>query len=585
MIRAHISADERYELFVDGQSAARGSERGDPQHWFFESYDLSLPPGDHMLVARVWSLGELAPWAQMSTHHGFLFAVEKDWIPLLATGAAAWEAKVLPGYTFTDPAPTLAAGANLVVDGNDYAWGFEAGQGDDWRPAISYYPGMRPGRSEALDPADRSCLPPYHELIPARLPEMFKQPVRPGKVRYIASYDRLRVLPPERKSETAGDPDSSAEGVVPVQMASHLTGEAPAWAAMLQGTSSVTLPPHTHRRILIDLENYFCAYPRVQVSGGAGASIGLVWAEALYNEPFAQTKGQRDEIEGKYFYGVVDTFLPDGAPSRWFDTLWWQCGRYLEIRVETQDQPLTIERLELTETRYPLEMQSGFQASDPRLERAIPILMRGLQMCAHETYFDCPYYEQLMYVGDTRLETLVTYTVTGDDRLPHKALEMFDRSRMVNGLTQSRYPSHIRQTIPPFSLWYVGMVYDHASWRGNLPFIQALMPGVRGVLDAFLSYRNEQGLVAGPPGWNFMDWSHGWESGIPPEGDFGASAPINWLTILALDWAAQLETWLGEPELAVRWERYAANMTGKVCAAFWDPALSRFCDAPGQQRA
>ena len=47
-----------------------------------------------------------------------------------------------------------------------------------------------------------------------------------------------------------------------------------------------------------------------------------------------------------------------------------------------------------------------------------------------------------------------------------KAIEMFDQSRMANGLTQSRYPSRVRQIIPPFSLWWVGMVYDYALWRG-----------------------------------------------------------------------------------------------------------------------
>ncbi|RPJ39294.1 MAG: alpha-L-rhamnosidase, partial [Chloroflexi bacterium] len=219
-----------------------------------------------------------------------------------------------------------------------------------------------------------------------------------------------------------------------------------------------------------------------------------------------------------------------------------------------------------------------FQASDPRLERAIPILLRGLQMCAHETYFDCPYYEQMMYVGDTRLEALVTYAITADDRLPRKALAMFDASRLGSGLTQSRYPSHVRQVIPPFSLWYVGMLSDHALWRGNREWVAKLMPGARGVLDAFLSYRNEQGLIAGPPGWNFMDWSHEWSSGIPPQGDFGASAVINQLMLLALGWAAELEVWLGEPELAQRWERLAARLAGQIAATFWDPDCRRFSD-------
>ena len=65
-LRIHVTADERYDLSVDGVRVARGSERGDRDHWYFETYDLALNAGAHSLVARVWALGEQAPFAQMT---------------------------------------------------------------------------------------------------------------------------------------------------------------------------------------------------------------------------------------------------------------------------------------------------------------------------------------------------------------------------------------------------------------------------------------------------------------------------------------------------------------------------------------
>ena len=82
-----------------------------------------------------------------------------------------------------------------------------------------------------------------------------------------------------------------------------------------------------------------------------------------------------------------------------------------KLWIATQGQPLTLEGLRLHETRYPLGMESTFSASDPRLENTIPLLVHGLQMCANETYFDCPYYEELQYGGDMRLEALVNYVL------------------------------------------------------------------------------------------------------------------------------------------------------------------------------
>ncbi|GAB4517642.1 MAG: hypothetical protein Kow0047_29340 [Anaerolineae bacterium] len=550
--RVHVTADERYELFLDGERIGRGSERGDANNWFYETYDLDLSAGEHVIVARVWSLGRMAPYAQMTVHPGFLFAPEDErLIPLLGSGVAPWEARTLPGYEFVDPRPAWGTGANLILHGQGMAWGFERGEGEGWEPAQTVMPGA--------NGFIRNEFPPSHLLKPATLPPMLEVPRRVGRVRHVSA------------------PDTADTRGIPVRQADHLADEAQAWQRLIEGVP-LTVPPHTRHRVLIDLDDYYCAYPEMTVSGGAGSTLRLLWAEALYEGPDSRSKGDRNAIEGKYFRGVGDTFLPDGGSGRRFDTLWWQAGRYLELLVETGDASLTIESFILRETRYPLEMESSFSASDQRLEEVIPIAFRALQMCSHETYMDCPYYEQLMYVGDTRLEVLTTYVTIHDDRLPRKALRMFDASRRPSGITQSRYPSRVTQVIPPFSLWWVGMVYDYALWRGDRAFVKSLMPGVRAVIDAFLSFRNDDGLIQGPNGWNYMDWVPAWRWGIPPDGEFGVNGIINWQMAWTLALAAELEAWVGEPELSARAHRLADELAERAQAAFWDESRGLFAD-------
>jgi len=571
--RLHVTADERYDIFLDGIRIGRGSERGDPANWFFESYDLALPAGPHVLVARVWSLGKEAPYAQMSVGHGFLCAAEGELSSVLTTGTAAWEATRLTGYLFTGAGAAWGAGSNLEIHGNQFPWGFELGAGCDWAPAVVLHPGMNGAIKNEFSPA--------HQLWPAKLPAMLEQEIKTGLARHIQSVP------------------SSDTDKIPVLASEHLTGESAAWTQVLAGVPLV-IPAGTLRRVILDLQDYYCAYPVVTVSGGSGAALHLRWAEALF-EPGtgnlsaggtagARTKGNRDQIEGKYFLGVGDVFRPDGGDHRAFETLWWHAGRYVEIIVQTAAVPLTIEGLAFRETRYPLRMESSLHCDDPRWEQLTPIALRALQMCSHETYMDCPYYEQLMYVGDTRLQVLTTYALTHDDRLPRKALQMFAASRLISrGLMQSRYPSRVTQIIPPFSLWWVAMVHDHALWRGDSAFVRTLMPGVRSVLDTFLGWRNTAGLVHAPPGWNFMDWVPEWTAttndvrnwGVPPDGEFGVNALINWQTVLTLQQIAELEEWLSEPELATRARRRARELAAASMRTFWQPQRNLFADDSG----
>jgi hypothetical protein len=143
-VRVHVSADERYELFLDGERIARGSERGDADNWFFETYDIPLSAGAHRLVARVWSMGDEegagAPYAQMSVYPGFLFSPQdEEWIRVLGTGVAPWEARLLGGYEFRKPITNWGTGYNLRIDGAKFSWGLSAAKataGSRWWSAI-----------------------------------------------------------------------------------------------------------------------------------------------------------------------------------------------------------------------------------------------------------------------------------------------------------------------------------------------------------------------------------------------------------------------------------------------------------------
>ena len=362
---------------------------------------------------------------------------------MLDTGVAGWEGKILPGYSVEPPVYVWGLAAPVSVDGDAYAWGFEHGEGEGWRPVVAH--------ERASSALLAYGIAPGRYLQAGTLPPMIDRPWTRARVRHVAeapSLDTLRI---------------------PVRAADHLAAETDSWQGLLGGRAVAGVPAHTRRRVIVDLEDYVCAYPELVTSGGKGSVVRLHFAEGLRKEPdkWKFAKGNRDELEGKFFLGMGDSFRPDGGPMRRFDSLWFASGRYLEIVVETGSEPLRIERLTLSETRYPLEQESRWSCSDPDVEAISPLLVRGMQACAHETFFDCPYFEQMQYVGDLRLEALTQYVMTRDDRLTRKGLYLVDASRHASGLTESRSPVRQPQIIPWFSLVWIGAVHEHALWRDD----------------------------------------------------------------------------------------------------------------------
>jgi len=193
---------------------------------------------------------------------------------------------------------------------------------------------------------------------------------------------------------------------------------------------------------------------------------------------------------------------------------------------------------------------------------------------------DTPYWEQLQYIGDTRIQSLISLYVAGDDRLMRQAIEHFDYSRIPEGLTASRYPSALTQIIPPFSLIYVAMVHDYFMHRDDPAFVRARLAGVRGILDWYGRHVDSTGMLGPMPYWNYVDWTSPWDRGVPPGADNGHSTTISLLYAYALQRAAELEAGIGMRGAAADYISRAEAVRASVRARAWDSRRGLFRDAP-----
>ncbi|MGH2564531.1 MAG: alpha-rhamnosidase, partial [Ginsengibacter sp.] len=205
---------------------------------------------------------------------------------------------------------------------------------------------------------------------------------------------------------------------------------------------------------------------------------------------------------------------------------------------------------------------------------------RTARLDAVETYMDCPYYEQLQYVGDTRIQAMVSLYNSGDDRLMRNAITQIDYSRMAEGITLSRYPTANAQEIPPFSLWWIGMLNDYWMYRDDPNFVKQFLPGERHVLQFFNKYQQSDGSLKNAPYWEFTDWAEGkgWESGMPPFGSDGSSAALDLQLLWAYQIAARLEDSLGMKAFANEYAKRAALLTETIKRKYWDNKKHLFAD-------
>ncbi len=572
-----VSADNRFILFVNGKRVGDGPARGDLAHWRYERFDLApfLRQGQNLITATVWNFGVFAPIAQMTDRTAFLLESEATGSTDIST-PRDWLVEEEPGRlllnrnTVTLKDAYFASGPGEQMDAAKYDWDWNTTTpGPNWVPPASPMRDSIFSGTNHAHSADTTGDNPWG-LIPDELPHMEYSQTSPGKV---VRTDKVSGHP---LSILMGEESATAT----IQNHPPVTPEFPG--------KPLQLATNSHVHFLLDRKTLTTAYPELTLSGGKGSHIVLTYSEALYDNE--EHKGDRDSIEytgsdgtkhPRQALGLTDSFLPDGGPHRVFMPLWWRTWRYLDLDITTGSEPLTLESLKAYFTAYPFEERAKFESADPDLAKIWEISWRTARDDAHETYMDTPYYEQLQYVGDTRIQALISYTVANDDRLGRQAIAAFDDSRIPEGITRSRYPSSLPQNIPTFSLLWIGMLHDYWMYRPDPQFVRDHLAGTRDVLGWFSHYEAPDGLLEELPWWSFIDWVPSGE--IPTYDAHGESCVTTLQYLGALIDASDLERSLGDTELASRYHSHADHVRAGLTAKCWVPSRGLLADNPDQK--
>ncbi|RDW79287.1 uncharacterized protein DSM5745_06139 [Aspergillus mulundensis] len=540
----HITADTRYRLYVNGSFVAFGPVKGDQHMWFYDEVDIApyLKPGENLIavvVLRFFYATQYAPSLARLPSGGLRIVVPdhagQDWVKKLHS-SAEWETAVDHWTTLRvdEPEDRFLHVYERLSGGGELEWEWESAKELEFRVST--------GNST-----------PWH-LCPRMIPEM-----RVEKTTFCAIHNLKGGI------------------------------EKDDWEAALLGQGPLCLPPESVHQLDLEFESYTTAFVGLvfgsQAEGEKESTLTLTYAESYEDKPVdvpdIRRKGMRRDCT-KSLYGPKDIYEMKGISVQ--DSCWynpdsesrtvirpfhWRSFRFMRLRIEVGSHSLALHRLTIDKVNYPLdvlaEIDVNFDDSDTdsssdeanQAQALFTTSIRTLLNCMHDSYEDCPFYEQLQYAMDVRSSALFTYYLSGDDRLARQAIVQLRNSFQARiGLTLSRSPTHRPQVIPHFSLFWVLTVYDHLLFFGDRLFTKQCVPIVESVLAFFEDAVDpELGLVRlydGPGVWNFIDWVPQWKPhGVNPVvSESGVSTYTNNLYAYTLARVAEIMETLGLPHRA-----------------------------------
>jgi hypothetical protein len=541
----NVSADSRYRLFVNGQRVGRGPLKGELDCYYYETYDIGklLKKGRNVIATEVACFGLNSPNSEIhSGYAGFLLQGPRNAnIDTPMNWKVQVDRAVKPNVTRFSNAMNFLDHMELV-DGSKYpvGWWNPGFDDSDWENA-SYVV------AADVDPTWGELHAVWH-LTPRDVPMLVEEPRR-----------FVRTICDMKETE-------------------HLFSDAPKGWRLEAGEAG---------EIILDAGTLTTGFLELQFEGGKGRTVEIVYGEQVNenvtrgNRTFPTKKTVRDELKGGIIVGYYDTVVLPGGIF-YYEPFHWRTFWFIRIKVSAGNEPFVIKDASYRFTTWPQELKASYESSDPDSKRMMEISWRTLQLCSHETYEDCPYYEQLHYVFDARNEALCSLAMAGETTLPRRSILLFRNSMRPDGLIHCRVPSRRTHRLPYFALAWVLMVQDYWEWVGkkDVDFVRSNLFAVDGVLTWFRRYLREDNLVGKIPYWNPIGGDGEGGSMLQKAVTDGGSTYISSLYLTALTAAIRLHEEVGHKEDADRWRPLANRVKSAVHDSCWDKKQCLFAESP-----
>jgi hypothetical protein len=316
-------------------------------------------------------------------------------------------------------------------------------------------------------------------------------------------------------------------------------------------------PAQAERRcatVIFDFGKEITGYTRFEVEGNAGAMVDVVHGELI-------TAGRIQAMRQGTHY--ADRYILREGRQR-HEIYDWKGFRYIQLTFRNLTRPLQLHDLRVSFSSYPVSEAGRFQCADSLLEQIWQTGAYTQQLCMHDRLMDCPWREQVQWLGDGRIQLVILQNAFGAEDIGRKFVEDFAHSQHLSGLIPSLSSAGSRspvRDIIDYALWWIVAVHDVVGFGAGKAFAREMLPHIERLLGFFRNYVKDDGLIHNIPGWVFIDWAN-----LCRE---GCVAPLNGIYYMALRCAAQLGDLAGMSAVAETCRQSMTRMEQNFHRMFW----------------
>lgn len=541
--KLRISADSRYQLFLNGREVGVGPVRGTAKWIFYDLYDVAelLRTGENRIEILLHSMNmpnfltipvEPALWLELehslSTDERWEVAVDPQWrrdvLPhTFQTGYCQWRDYRRSPREFVHAVPLPAASPLL-----------------------------------------------RRELTVRDVPALLETGCPVCDVTKIAAVPALRDAEDINIAEIqTAEPHSDASNRV----------ENPAALLQASGTDSATMihpaADGSGVTLVLNFGREILGRFFLDLEAPAGTIVDITVEEELFRD--RRLRGKHLNPGG---YNFTDRYICSDGRFTIDNSLHERGFRYIQVTFRNFAAPIRLHGIHAVDNHYPYHDRAAFFCSDLLLNRIWDVCVETLKECTADVFIDCPWRERAFWVNDLIVENKTSLVGFGGCDVHRRAFRLAFSQTHSDGLIDGVCPCSWKNglSLVATNLFMPLMLADYLLYAGDGDTVRKYLPDVKRILATFDRWSDEKGIVRVPGGdeykntgiWNFIDWSYD-QNGRVFEGK--ATSMLNLFYVLSLQTTIRLAGQLGDDDLPR--EKYRAD-----AKKAWE-AVFRYFTLPG----
>ncbi len=485
--RLFITADQSYQLYINGNFVNRGPARGFQSRWPFDEVPVEsyLKKGDNLIAIRAYNPG----YSNFQyIHQGVAgLLVAGTWGKVSVSSDESWKSRRQSGVTkgTVQVSVMLFSQEHIDLREEPTNWMKDSFNDQAWEKAlITFSPSYN--------------RPPWTSLEARGIPLMEEKTIKPLT---ILGVSQGKSLP---------QPKILRDVVIPRyrEGLQHDRKESPYRVLKIAASGREKFQSY-----LIDFGKTQIGSLKVEIKGSRGGEI----IDTFYGETIDKKTLAPDFLENAFSHMAFGGRLICSAQTE--SHLFYHAYgfRYLIVTVRDSEGPFEID-LSLQTIRYPFEWKGRFESSEADLNKIWQASAWTQQVCCLDAFVDTPWREQAQWWGDALIQGKTAYHLSGDTALFRRGIDQIAFQKTEDGLTYSHAPTTAHYTvIPDFSLMWILTVWEDYWRTGSIEIYQKHHETVWGMIRYFEAHSQiKTGLIQHDPRyWLFLDWREIYREGYP----------------------------------------------------------------------